>query len=183
MRGFAGTRMEDVARAADLSKAALYLQFASKEALFEALVTEVIEATLPAMAPAEFGSIPAPALIEGLIATLADKLTSPESAFVPRVIIGEGANFPDLARFYHDHVVARGLGLVEAIIRHGVARGEFACNDPEMAARTLVGGVMLAAVWKMTFEPVGAEPLDPVRMAQSHARTVLCGLLTRKEQG
>lgn len=182
-RGFAGARMDDVARAAGLSKAALYLQFASKDALFEALVTEVIEATLPAAVPADFGTIPAPDLIEGFVATMAERLTSPEVAFVPRVIIGEGMNFPGLARFYHDNVVARGLGIVEAIIRHGMNRGELACDDPAMAARTLVGGLLLGAVWKMVFEPVGAEPLDPARMAAAHARTILDGLLIRKEPG
>lgn len=180
-RGFAGARMEDVARAVGVSKATIYLQFSSKEALFEALVTEVIEATLPAAAPAEFGAMPAPALIEGFVATMAERLTSPDVAFVPRVIIGEGANFPELARFYHDHVVARGMGVVEAIIRHGVSRGELVCDDPPMAARTLIGGLLLGAVWKMVFEPVGAEPLDPARLARVHARTLLDGLLTRKD--
>jgi AcrR family transcriptional regulator len=180
-RGFAGARMDDVARAAGLSKAALYLQFASKEALFEALVTEVIEATLPAAVPADFGATPAPVLIEGFVVTMSGRLTSPEVAFVPRVIIGEGMNFPGLARFYHDHVVARGLGIVEAIIRHGMKRAEFACDDPAMAARTLMGGLLMGAVWKMVFEPVGAEPLDPARMAKVHARTILDGLLIRKE--
>ena len=180
-RGFAGARMEDVAGAVGVSKAAIYLQFSSKETLFEALVTEVIEATLPAAAPPEFGTLPAPALIEHFVATMAERLTSPDVAFVPRVIIGEGANFPELARFYHDHVIARGMGVVEAIIRHGVTRGELACDDPPMAARSLIGGLLLGAVWKMVFEPVGAEPLDPARLARVHARTVLDGLLTRKD--
>jgi AcrR family transcriptional regulator len=180
-RGFAGARMEDVAKAVGVSKAAIYLQFSSKEALFEALVTEVIEATLPAAAPADFGAMPAPALIEGFVATMAARLTSPDVAFVPRVIIGEGANFPELARFYHDHVVARGMGVVEAIIRHGIARGELACDDPAMAARTLIGGLLLGAVWKMVFEPVGAEALDPARLARAHSRTLLDGLLKRKD--
>lgn len=180
-RGFAGARMEDVARAAGLSKAALYLQFASKQELFQALVTEIIEATLPDAAPTTFGALPAPMLIQGFITRMAERLSQPDVAFVPRVIIGEGANFPDLARFYHDHVVARGMGVVEAIIRHGVARGEFANDDPQLAARTVIGGLLIGAVWKMVFEPVGAEAVDPARLAATHARTVLNGLLTRKD--
>ena len=83
-RGFAGTRMDDIARAVGLSKAALYLQFSSKEALFEALVTELIEAMLPQAAPADFGDLPAEAIkyvrrIEELIdAPVAILSTSPE---------------------------------------------------------------------------------------------------------
>lgn len=180
-RGFAGTRMEDIAKAAGLSKAALYLQFASKEALFEALVGELIETMLPQAAPAEFGDLEAEQILRGMIAFMAQRLTEPGMAFVPRVIIGEGAMFPDLARFYHDHVIANGLGLIERIIRHGIARGEFVCADIAQASRSVIGGVLIGVIWKTTFEPVGAQPLDPATMAQAHADTILNGLLTRKE--
>lgn len=181
-RGFAGARMDDIASAVGISKAALYLAFPSKQALFEALTSELIEAMLPEAVPNHFGDIPAETLLRTFIAVMAQRITSEEMAFVPRVIIGEGMNFPELARFYHDHVIAKGTGAIEAIIAHGIARGEFACADVPQAARTVVGGVLLGAIWKMVFEPVGAEPLDPVRLAASHADTVLGGLIARKEQ-
>ncbi|MFO1256066.1 MAG: TetR/AcrR family transcriptional regulator [Sphingomonadaceae bacterium] len=180
-RGFAGTRMDDIASAAGLSKAALYLQFDGKEALFEALVAELIETMLPQAAPAHFGDTPAEAILRQFIAFMADRLTEPGMAFVPRVIIGEGANFPDLARFYHDHVISRGMQIVERIVAHGVGRGEFVCADVPQACRTIIGGVLIAAIWKTTFEPVGAEPIEPGAMAAAHADTVLKGLLTRNK--
>ena len=180
-RGFAATRMEDIARALGLSKAALYLQFASKQQLFEAVTSELIEAMLPQLVPVEFGDIPADQLLRLFIAGAAQRLCSPEMAFVPRVIIGEGANFPDLARFYHDHVISRGMQIVERIVAHGVGRGEFVCADVPQACRTIIGGVLIAAIWKTTFEPVGAEPIEPGAMAAAHADTVLKGLLTRNK--
>lgn len=179
-RGFAGARLEEIARAVGISKAALYLQFPSKQAMFEALVSDLIEEMLPQAAPAEFGDMPAEVLLRNFIAFISTRLTSDEMAFVPRVIIGEGGNFPALARYYHDHVISRGLGIVERIIRHGMARGELACDDPAQACRTLIGGVLLAAIWKTTFEPVGADPIDPVTMAKAHADTILNGLLKRE---
>lgn len=180
-RGYSGARMEDIAKALGISKAALYLQFPSKEALFEALVSELIETMLPQAAPPDFGDLPAETILRGFIGFVAGRLTEPEMAFVPRVIIGEGAMFPELARFYHEQVISRGLALVERIIRHGIMRGEFACADIGQAGRTVIGGVLIAAIWKTTFEPIGAEVLDPAAMAQAHADTVLNGLRTRKE--
>lgn len=179
--GFAGARMDDIARAVGISKAALYLDFPSKEALFEALITELIETMLPQAVPEHFGDVPAEVLLRGFVSVMAQRLMQEDMAFVPRVIIGEGRNFPEMARFYHDHVIARGLGGVERIIAHGVARGEFACADFTQAARSVVGGVLIGAIWKMVFEPIGAAPLDPAVLAKSHADTLLNGLLIRKE--
>lgn len=182
-RGFAAGRMEDIARSGGISKAALYLRFPSKEAIFEEAVRDLIERTLPELLPTEFGDHAAQDLLRQFLPVAFLRLTAPEFAFVPRVIIGEGANFPELARFYHDEVIRRVLDLMTALIRHGVARGEFACADPELACRTIAGGAIFAALWRVVFEPVGAEPIDPLRLAQAHADTILAGLLTRGEQG
>ncbi len=180
-RGFAGARMDDIARAVGISKAALYLDFPSKQALFEALTTELIETMLPEAVPEQFGAIPGEVLLRGFITVIAHRLLQEDMAFVPCVIIGEGRNFPEIARYYHDHVIARGLGAIERIIAHGVARGEFACADVPQAARSVVGGVLLGAIWKMVFEPVGAAPLDPAALASAHAETILNGLKLRKD--
>lgn len=180
-RGFAATRMEDIARALGLSKAALYLQFTSKQHLFEAVTSELIEAMLPQLVPDHFGDMPADQLLRLFVAGASQRLCSPEMAFVPRVIIGEGMNFPELARFYHDHMIRRGLGIVAGIIRHGIARGEMTCADPDLVARSVVGGVLLGALWRITFEPVGADPLDVAAFARSHADVLLNGLVVREE--
>jgi AcrR family transcriptional regulator len=180
-RGFAGARMDDIARAVGISKAALYLDFPSKQALFEALITELIETMLPEAVPEHFGDIPGEVLLRGFIAVMTRRIMQDDMALVPRVIIGEGLNFPELARFYHDHVIARGIGAIERIVAHAVARGEFVCEDVPQAARSVVGGVLLGAIWKMVFEPVGAVPLDPGALARGHADTLLNGLKLRKD--
>lgn len=180
-RGFAATRMEDIARLVGISKAALYLQFPSKEALFQACTMELIEAMLPSLVPEDPGDVPAEYLLRGMIAAIARRMADADTAFLPRVIIGEGTNFPVLARFYYDRVVARGLAVFERIIQHGIARGEFVSAHPAHACRTIVGGVLVTAIWKHVFEPVGADPIDITEMAQSHADTLIDGLKLRKE--
>lgn len=180
-RGFAATRMEDIAARAGISKAALYLQFDSKQALFEAAVIELIEVMLPQIAPADFGEVPADVLLTGMIAAISSRLGADDMGFVPRVIIGEGQNFPELARFYYEQAVSRGIAAIERIIRHGIDRGEFTCADPALACRSVIGGVLIGVIWKQVFEPVGAEPVDPAALAAAHARTILLGLKLRKE--
>lgn len=180
-RGFAATRMEDIAKGAGISKAALYLQFPSKEALFQTTTIEVIEAMMPHGTPVTFGDVPAENLLRSLIEAFTARMGESEMAFVPRVIIGEGINFPELARFYYENAVSRGMGVIEAIIRHGMARGEFACAEPAHACRSVIGGILVAAMWKHVFEPVGAIPVDVDTMARAHADTLILGLKRREE--
>ena len=177
MRGYAGTRMDDVAARVGISKAALYLQFADKAALFRELVDWMLATRLPSALPPEMESAPPAAQLEALIRFGAKQLAEPEIAFLPRLVIGEGGNFPEMARTYHDRAVNRILTLVEAIIARGVASGEFRAVDPHLAARSVAGALLLGALWKTVFEPVGAEPVEMEALAVSHLDIVLNGLL------
>ena len=181
-RGFAAARMEDIARRIGLSKAALYLQFSTKEALFKALVEALIATTLPQVLPPEFGDISAAEQVKQFIPAALRRIAGGDIAFVPRLVIGEASTFPGLARSYHDMAVSRILGLVEGLIQHGIDRGEFRKVDAHHAARSIAGGVLFAALWRTVFEPVGAEPLDLEAMARAHIDLVLDGLCVRETE-
>lgn len=177
-RGFAATTMEDIAQRVGISRSALYSLFDSKEALFRALVEGMITRVLPEAMP-ELGDYPAPEALQRFIRVVLIRLSSGNIAFLPRLIIGEGQAFPDLVKFYHDNAIARVLGAIETIIRHGVSRGEFACANPALAARSVAGGMIFSALWRIVFEPVGAEPLYVEAMAVSHAEVLLHGLIRK----
>jgi hypothetical protein len=139
----------------------------------------MIEDMLPAALP-PLGDTPAPDALRRFIHVVMVRLGSGNIAFLPRLIIGEGQAFPDLVKFYHDHAIARVLGAIETIIRHGVTRGEFVCADPALAVRSVAGGVILTAIWRIVFEPVGAMPIDIEAMARSHADVLLNGLIIKE---
>lgn len=168
--------MEDIARRIGLSKAALYLQFSTKEALFGALIEALVAETLPQVLPEDFGDVPAPQLIKAFIPAALRRIAGGDIAFVPRLIIGEGNRFPELARFYHEMAISRILGLVERLIRHGIDRGEFREVDAHHVSRSIAGGILFAALWRTVLEPAGIEPLDLEAMARSHLDLVLNGL-------
>lgn len=176
-RGYAGTRMEDVAARVGISKAALYLQFTDKAALFRELVDWMLATRLPSALPPEMASAPPATQLEALVRFGARQLAEPEIAFLPRLVIGEGGNFPEIARTYHDRAVSMILALMENIIARGVASGEFRPVDPHLAARSVAGALLLGALWKTVFEPVGAKPVDMDALAASHIDIVLNGLL------
>lgn len=177
-RGYAGTRMEDVAARVGISKAALYLQFEDKAALFREMVDWMLETRLPAALPPEMESAHPAAQLEALVKFGARQLAEPEIAFLPRLVIGEGGNFPDMARTYHDRAVDRILSLVGSIVARGVEDGSFRAVDPYLAARSIGGALLLGALWKTVFEPVGAAPVNMEALAATHIDIILYGLST-----
>ena len=160
-KGFSAARIDDVAARAGISKGTLYLYFTSKEELFKAVVRQAL---LPNLARVErlLAAHPGPAAerIALMIGQIGVLLQGTRIGVIPKLVIAEAGNFPELARFYHQEVIKRGLGLLGAEVERGIARGEFRPIDSGHGARLLVAPVLLAAIWKSTFEPHAGAPLD-----------------------
>ncbi|MBM3549285.1 MAG: TetR/AcrR family transcriptional regulator [Alphaproteobacteria bacterium] len=176
-KGFAAARLDDVAREAGVSKAALYLYFESKQAIFEALVRSAV---LPNVERFERlvtewrGS--AADLLKNVVRAIAGIVVQSELAAFPKLIIAEASNFPDLARFYRGAVVERVLGVLASIIRRGVETGEFRPTDPNLAARLVIAPMLFTALWKTCFARYDEKPFDPAPLLELHVDTLLRGL-------
>src|SRR5918996_2684882 len=177
-RGFAATRLEDVAARAGISKGTLYLYFKGKEELFEAVVRATLVPNLErveALAATFEGS--SARLLERLLLTLADVVGSQVGA-IPKLVIAEAGNFPDLACFYLDEVVRRGLRLIGTILRRGIERGEFHPVDVDHAVFCVIAPMLIAALWKNSLEPHDHAPLDTEALVRTHLDLLLRGLET-----
>jgi AcrR family transcriptional regulator len=175
-RGFAATRLDDVAAAAGVSKGTVYLYFETKERLFEAVVREAVLPNLDraeAMLGAYQGTTPD--LIRGLVGLFRPLLETPVTGVI-KLIFAESGNFPQLARLYADLVVRRGLGMLRSVIERGVTRGEFRPVDPAATAPLLIAPFILLAVWKHSFGAHTDLSLDPGAVLDAHLETVLRGL-------
>jgi AcrR family transcriptional regulator len=147
-RGYAATRMEDIASAAGLSKAAVYLYFPSKEALFQTLVSTrlvPIRARLQDAASAA-GDDPVQAL-RAIARVWTLVMSDARLAAIPLIVMGEAARFPDVVRYYHDEVTERVLAIIGAIYEAGVKSGQLRPFSPRAAARALISPLVLD-VWR-----------------------------------
>jgi AcrR family transcriptional regulator len=176
-RGFAATRLEDVAARAGISKGTLYLYFKGKEELFKAVVREALLpnlARIEAMVATFEG--PSAQLLERLLLTIAG-LAGSRAGAIPKLVIAEAGNFPDLARFYLDEVIHRGLRLIGAILRRGIERGEFRAVDVDHTVFCVIAPMLIAVLWKNSFEAhADAAPLDAQTLARAHLDLLLRGL-------
>jgi AcrR family transcriptional regulator len=135
--GFLGASMDEVAARAEVSKQTVYKQFASKEALFVAIVGGMTGAAGDEVQReiAELGERDDPE--KQLLAYAERQLTvvlTPRLMQLRRLVIGEANRFPALGRALYDGGPGRAVaGLTSAIARWS-DRGLLAVEDPRAAA-------------------------------------------------
>jgi AcrR family transcriptional regulator len=176
-KGFSAARLDDLAKGAGVSKGTLYLYFADKEALFKAVVQRYILAAvgeLEARLSVEHRSAPDVLLAVGR--TMGRTLLHGPAGVIPKLVVAEAGNFPDLVTFYMEEVVARGLAVVGRQVARGVAEGDFAPIEPALGARLLLAPVAMMAIWRHSFALGEANPMDPDLWLDTHLTVTLAGL-------
>jgi AcrR family transcriptional regulator len=176
--GFAATRLDDVATRAGVTKGTLYLYFPNKEELFKAVVRQELVPNLERAEALVAGwAGPSLALLEKLVGLFEGVIASPLGA-IPKLVLTEAGNFPDLARFYRDEVVDRGKALFRRVIERGVALGEFRPVDAESTALCVVAPLLLAALWRFSFERHTDRSVDVGALSRTQFDLLRHGLVT-----
>ena len=176
-RGFQAARLEEVAKRAGVSKGALYLSFETKADLFRAVVTDAISPNIERVKAVASADLPLEQVVRMALPMLARQVvTDRRITGVVKLVIAESRNHPELATIWRETVVEPGIQLMSGLIAAAQARGEVRAGDPRLFAFGLMGPMVLSMVWRETFEPVGAEALDVVALAEQHVDTVLRGM-------
>ncbi len=153
-RGFAATKLDDVARAASVSKGLPYLYFRSKEELFKAVIGEAILGPFHSGEDlvATFAGT-TEALLREIVARTRDFTDTPAGGVV-KLIMAEAGNFPDVARYFIDEVDRHGLKVFIDVLQRGIARGEIRpLDDIESVAVMLRMPLGMYSIWKWSLAP------------------------------
>jgi AcrR family transcriptional regulator len=177
-KGYAAARLDDVARRAGVAKGTIYLYYAGKDELFQAVVRRAIVPHLDhleALALASSSSVEA--FLRGPFLGLQRHLLRSDVRRLVRVMLAEAPLVPGLSEFYYREVVARGLGILRTLIARGVERGEFRPTALAELPQPLIAGAVLALLWEWLFGR--HHPLDTERLLETHISLLLEGLKAR----
>lgn len=167
-KGFAATRLDDVAKRAGVAKGTIYLHFKDKDALFQELVRTALGPLIVRIAnpPIGVGGGSARAAVDMLAETFAREVIGTRRADIIRLIISEGTRFPQLAEFYYREVIAHGIVGMRKLIEYGIARGEI--RNPKLAEfpQLLVAPMIVSVIWQGLFGKLA--PLDVAAMLRVH---------------
>lgn len=177
-KGYAATRLEDVAAHAGVSKGTPYLYFDSKVSLLKAVVEN---STLPFRNKGEdivtrFSGSTAE-LLRHLLFLWWSAAGEGRLSGLCKLMVAEAANFPEIAKYYHDEVIAHGQGLVRNALRKGVASGEFRDIDIEVAMYSIFAPLIQLMLWRHSFSTCCDIPEEPESYLGKHLDIVLHGLL------
>lgn len=176
-KGFAATRLEEVAVRAGVSKGTLYLYFDSKDALFKAVIQEgmmPVVAEGEAIAARHAGS--AADLLERLLENWWVRIGGTEYAGIPKLMVAEARNFPDVAQFYYENVIRRGRALVGAALERGMASGEFRRMDIETTIEVVIAPILMLLIWRFSMGACQSNQADPRQYLAIHMDLLRQGL-------
>jgi AcrR family transcriptional regulator len=165
-RGYAATRLDDVAKRAGVAKGTIYLHFADKETLFQELIRTALGPLISRLAAPPPAGGSARAALERFAQIFVQEIVTTRRGDIVRLIIAEGARFPSVADFYYREVVARGMAAMRALIELGIARGEIRQQGLTRFPQIVVAPAMLAVIWQGLFG--SHAPLDATEMLRVH---------------
>lgn len=172
-RGYADTRLDEVADRAGVSKGLVYLYFKTKEELFKAVVRQVVVPRLDALdlrVVDEAESVAA--FLRGPFVDHVGRLLDSPVRYVLRLLIAEGPKHPDLTEYYHREVVSRVLVMLRRLIQRGVDSGEFRPGTGyEQFPQLIVAPVVMSVVWRALFDR--HERLDVRGLLATHVEHVI----------
>jgi AcrR family transcriptional regulator len=171
-KGYAGTRLEDVASRAKVSKGLPYLYFKTKEELFKAVVRSVITSHFDVIrGQMETTDLSVEDFLKGPFLSFIQELVCSKRVFIVRLLIAEGHKHPELTKFYFDTVVSRGLETLRQLIDRGVANGELRETRLREFPQLLVAPMLVAVIWRALFER--HHHLDTDAMLKTHVDLII----------
>jgi AcrR family transcriptional regulator len=165
-RGFAATRLDDVARRARIAKGTIYLYFRDKESLFQELVRTMLSPLVGTIEAAPLSEVPIRAVAEMIVDVFVREIYGTRRKDVIRLIISEGPRFPKLAEIYYREVIARVLPVIRARLALAVERRELSRDALARFPQLLVAPALVAIIWNGLFGRFA--PLDIRELMRAH---------------
>ncbi|TAK90603.1 MAG: TetR/AcrR family transcriptional regulator [Burkholderiaceae bacterium] len=176
-KGYAATRLDDVAAQAGVSKGTLYLYYVNKEELFKAVVRQnIVPLVEHSEKLADEFEGDSAMLLRLLVQGWWERFINTRLSGISKLMISESGNFPELARFYHDEVIQRAHALMASVLERGMARGEFRYVDVRSTVQVLHAPVVMLSLWRNSFDLCCAKTLDAQAYLNSYVDLALSGL-------
>ena len=160
-QGLHGSSLDQVAREAGITKGTIYLYYRSKEDLFLATLRKKSAQAFAALGTAG-GAEGRGGFRERLASFVAEAyraITSQEAFPIIQMVLAEAGRFPETAELFFREIALKNNRRLAAVLERGAAAGEFRKVDALVAARCLVGMLL---VFVLSQKILGGERVLPL---------------------
>jgi hypothetical protein len=105
------------------------------------------------------------------------RLGATKASGLSKLMMAEAGNFPDIACFYQEEVIARGTRMISSMLERAVARGEFRPINIHIMTQVLMAPMLMLTTWKHSVGPCDQTQLDPLAFLDAFLDMALYGLV------
>ncbi|MBS7553917.1 TetR/AcrR family transcriptional regulator [Ancylobacter dichloromethanicus] len=169
-KGFDGASMDEVAKAAGVSKATIYVYFASKAELFEALVHNDRTRSAERLFEVDPSGDDVEMLLRRLGISFMTMMVQPDQIRMVRMVIAIAEKFPRIGRTFFDAGPCHGGQRLAALLRRQADLGRLRIDDDLAAAYEFFNLCQSNSVKGLLFG-VGEQP-TPAQIEETVERAV-----------
>ena len=116
------------------------------------------------------------ALLEKLLEHWWSRIGCTAYAGIPKLMVAEARNFPEVAHFYYENVIKRGRALVGAALERGMASGEFRRLDVDTTIDVIIAPILMLLIWRYSLACCQSSEGDSALYLQIHVDLLRQGL-------
>lgn len=171
-KGFHAASMQDIAQAVNLQKASLYHHVNSKQEILVAILDQALDLLIEHIETVTAKDLPADQKLREMICSYLEAML--EHRDLASVLLLEHRSLDAEHTARHIPRRDRFEQLWRDVVSKGVKEGVFACADPGIAARAILGVMNWTITW---YRPEGSLSIDEI--SKQFADLFLAGLLVR----
>lgn len=137
-KGFDAASMNDITRAAGVSKGTLYVYFENKEKLFQAICTAECDTQAEGVFDFSDKDSDIEATLNRVGVAFVNFLCRPEKASTARTVIAIAERMPEIGRAFYESGPAKGIAHLDGYFRDQIAAGVLKIDEPEIAAAQFI---------------------------------------------
>ena len=181
-KGYAATKVDEVAARAGVSKGTLFLYFPSKEELFQAVVRENIAGRFSDWnTELEQFQGTTVEMLRYCYTTWWQHIGATRASGLTKLMLSEAGNFPEITQFYQREVIQPGQQLIRRILQRGMDRGEFCTLNLDYAIYAVQAPMIFLLLWKHSIGACmpDAQGFCPEAYLRNQVDSLLFGLVAR----
>lgn len=171
-KGYAGTTMSGVAAALGGSKGTLWSYFPCKEALFEAFLDGATAAYRGRLSKIFDPCGDLRATLTRFCASLMERVMTPETIALHRLVVAESGRFPEIGRIYYERGPRITQTMLTRYLEGVMARGQVRSDDAAATAHALIGLCMAGYYQQVLTGWVDAVPPEQIERDIDRAVTL-----------